>query len=118
KDMLTKEYKEKPTSSVWRKDYIVEPLYISSSGKCAYCENKLTWNKGQHDFFIEVNEDIQAKAPISGDENTFLHIDHFIAKKYDAGKVVEWSNLVPSCPTCNYKKGAHNVIEFPIINPF
>jgi uncharacterized protein (TIGR02646 family) len=119
KDILTKEYTEKPTSSVWRKDYIVEPLYESSSRKCAYCGNQLIWKKGDHSYFVELNEEAQYKVKmLSENENNFLHIDHFIAKKYDMSKVVEWSNLVPSCPTCNYKKGAHNVIQFPIINPF
>lgn len=117
KETLTQEYREKG-NAVWRKDYIIEALFRSSNGKCAYCENTLVWTKGDHSYAIEYDEDKQYQRRVSDDENSFLHVDHFIAKKHDKDKVVEWSNLIPSCPACNYKKNAHDVLKYPILNPY
>lgn len=117
--VLTATYKTKQTS-VWRKDYIIEPLFISSHGKCAYCENKLNWAKGEEkliDFEFDETKQINF-IPQSEEENNFIHIDHFVARKYDADKVVDWYNLLPSCPVCNYKKGHFNVLLYSIINPY
>jgi len=118
KQALTKKYEEDNSVSVWRKDYIIEPLYSSSNRKCAYCGITIKWNKGEHDYYVEDDEDKQTSISVPIGENDFLHVDHFYAKKYDKSKVAEWDNLVPSCPTCNYKKAAHNVIVSPIINPY
>lgn len=115
---LTETYLAKPSTSVWRKDYIVQPIYESSNQKCAYCENAVVWKSNNHDYSIEIDEDKQPSMDINPDENAFLHVDHFIARKIEPNKVVEWSNLIPACPVCNYKKGAHNVLAFPIINPY
>ncbi|MCB9293457.1 MAG: HNH endonuclease [Lewinellaceae bacterium] len=118
KDALTQEYAKDKKKAVWRKDYIVEPLYKSANKKCAYCGILIKWNKGNHSYFIEIDEEKQISATIPPGESDFLHVDHFYAKKYAEDKVVEWDNLIPSCPACNYKKALHNVTRFPIINPY
>ncbi len=100
-------------SHVWRKEYIVNPLFTSSYKKCAYCGKKLNYNI---DAFEELEEDNQFNLIIS--EDSYLHIDHFVARKINPGKVVDWENLIPCCPTCNYKKNAHDVIKYPIMNPY
>ena len=46
KDALTQEYAKDKKKAVWRKDYIVEPLYKSANKKCAYCGILIKWNKG------------------------------------------------------------------------
>lgn len=115
---LTDEYlnSKKP---VWRKDYIISPLFSSSYGKCAYCNCKIEWSNGRHDYYIELDEANQPNFDsLPQGENNLLHIDHFIARKFDENKVVEWNNLIPSCPKCNYKKSVFDVSKNPIINPY
>ena len=48
-------------------------------GKCAYCESRL-------------------------DKDTYLEIDHCIAKTIAPDKAFEWTNLFPSCRLCNNGK--------------
>ena len=90
---LTAEFK-RSGKSVWNHIAIKEALLKSSNNKCAYCECILT---------IESN---------------YLEIEHFHDKKNHPDKVVSWSNLLPSCKKCNGSKGAHDVINEPIINPY
>jgi 5-methylcytosine-specific restriction endonuclease McrA len=115
RNSLTEEYK-KTNKPVWRKKYITETLFESSFGKCAYCGVSLNYREQVPNF--EMDEEKQMDIKIEIHENNFLHIDHFIARKYDESKVVDWENLIPACPTCNYKKGAHDVLFKPIINPY
>jgi len=116
---LTLEYEANPSkSAVWRKDYIIRPLYESSYRKCAYCGHLVKWQKEKNFYELEMNGDEKIYLnPLPG-ENDHLHIDHFYAKKFAKDKVVEWENLIPSCPMCNCKKSSHNVVEIPIINPY
>lgn len=79
---------------VWNHADIRQALLESSYGKCAYCEAKI------------------------GDESKYLEVEHFEDKVRSPGKVVDWSNLLPACKRCNVKKGSHDVISEPIINPF
>ena len=43
---------------------------------------------------------------------------HFYSKVDFPEKVVQWGNLLPANKKCNITKGAHNVLEEPIITPF
>ena len=89
---LTKEF-QKSEKSVWNKDYIKRQLLLMTNNKCAYCETPLD---------------------ISG---SYMEVEHFFPKKKYPEKVVEWSNLLPSCKRCNVKKGSTDTKEFEIIDP-
>ena len=93
-DALTREFiasgKEK---TVWRKDYIVDPLLEMTSHKCAYSEVKLN------------------------EEGKYMEVEHFKHKNLYPNDVVRWGNLLPSCKECNVSKGTHDVVNSPIINP-
>lgn len=81
-------------SAVWKNPNITDPLLLASHRKCAYCECRLQ------------------------EVDSYMEVEHFKHKdKYDDG-VVDWGNLLPSCKRCNTKKGTHDVLEDPIINPF
>ena len=80
---FTKQYQEKGTA-VWQKPYIKERLMEMSHQKCAYCES-----------------------PLVPAESQYMEVEHFWPKKPFSNKVVEWENLLPSCKTCNGKKGEH-----------
>lgn len=90
---LTNDFKSNNTS-VWNIDLIKTPLLESSHGKCAYCECSLTA------------------------ESNYMEVEHFEDKKNNSDKVVEWSNLLPSCKKCNGFKSTHDVNKDPIINPY
>lgn len=89
---LTKEF-IKTEKSVWKKDYITEPLLKMSFGKCCFCETK-------------VNE-----------ESKYMEVEHFYPKSIYKFKVVSWKNLLPICGRCNKKKLKHDTKKEPIINP-
>ena len=80
-------------NSVWKENYITEPLLAMSFGKCCFCETK-------------VNE-----------ESKYMEVEHFHAKSIYPNEVVEWKNLLPICKRCNIKKSNHDTKKYPIIHP-
>jgi hypothetical protein len=50
-------------------------------------------------------------------EGSYFEVEHFYHKKKHPKKVVEWTNLLPSCKRCNLHKGEHDVKKTPIIDP-
>ena len=89
---LVQEYKS-TGKSVWRKDYITEPLLEMSHSKCCYCETLLG---------------TQARA---------MEVEHFHCKKFYPEEVVSWMNLLPSCSQCNSNKSIMDTYKTPIIDP-
>lgn len=89
---LTDEYKATDTA-VWKKPFIEKALLAMSSGKCAYCECRVT------------------------EESKYMEVEHFFPKDIFPEKVVLWDNLLPSCKRCNGHKSAHNPEIEPIIHP-
>lgn len=97
---LTPDFVQKKTEeyinsgkSVWNIDWLKTSLLELSNNKCAYCECDTT------------------------KESNYLEVEHFKCKKDFPQDVLKWDNLLPSCKRCNGKKGSHNVIEEPIVNP-
>lgn len=91
-DSLTKEFKT-TGKSVWHLDFIKDGLLEFSNNKCCYCETNIT------------------------EESKYLEVEHFHHKDEYPNEVLDWDNLLPSCKKCNGKKGTHNTITEPIINP-
>ncbi|MDD3253813.1 MAG: hypothetical protein PHV18_14795 [Lachnospiraceae bacterium] len=90
---LVQEFKD-TERAVWRKDYITEPLFNMSHGKCCYCETVL------------------------GTQARPMNVEHFHCKEAYPNEVVTWDNLLPSCGQCNSNKGKHDTIKDGlIINP-
>jgi hypothetical protein len=81
-------------NNVWNVDWLKRNLLELSNGKCAYCE-------------CDIKE-----------ESKYLEVEHFEDKSHYPDKVMEWSNLLPSCKRCNGSKSDHDVIAEPIVNPF
>lgn len=90
---LTQEFLADKTKSVWNKEYIRKTLLEMSNNKCAYCECYV------------------------GDGYKEMHIDHFHYKDQYPQEVVQWDNLIPSCPHCNKSKSTHDTYQTPIVNP-
>ena len=90
---LVEKFKESG-SAVWKAADITEPLLEASSKKCAYCECRLQ------------------------EADSYMEVEHFRHKDEYADNVVDWENLLPSCKRCNTKKGTHDVVREPIVNPF
>ena len=91
---LTKEFIDSgKTKTVWKKDYITQPLLEMSHSKCAYSEIKLN------------------------QESTYMEVEHFKHKNQYPKDVVNWNNLLPSCKKCNTTKGHLDVVACPIVNP-
>lgn len=67
----------RPDSSKYAHKSIIEQLWSMSSGKCFYCETKL-----------------------SGEPK---EVDHFVEVACDPSKAYEWDNLYLSCSNCNNK---------------
>lgn len=91
-EQLTAQYKESK-ENVWNRSFIKKALLEMSCNKCIYCECKL---------------DEEAK---------YMEVEHFYYKNKYLDKVIDWSNLLPSCKRCNMSKSKHDVGEEPIINP-
>lgn len=89
---LIKEYKE-TKNSVWRKDYITDPLLKMSHNKCCYCETML------------------------GEQAKPMQVDHYHCKDNYPDEVVKWENLLPSCSQCNSNKSTLDTYRTPIIDP-
>jgi len=89
---LIKEFKE-TKKSVWRKNYITEPLLKMSNNKCCYCET------------------------ILGTQARPMQVDHYHCKDIYPEEIVSWENLLPSCSQCNSNKSDIDTYEDPIINP-
>lgn len=90
---LTQKYKMDNKKVVWNKAYIKNALLEMSDNKCCYCECKI--GKGERE----------------------MHVEHFKPKSIYPDLVVEWNNLLPSCPHCNKQKSSHDTGKEPIINP-
>jgi uncharacterized protein (TIGR02646 family) len=91
---LTQEFINHPEKAVWNMTWLKEAVFNKAFGKCCYSD-------------IMLNE-----------ESKYMEIDHFYPKSNYAEFVLEWSNLNPSCKTCNASKGAHDPRREPIVNPF
>lgn len=91
---LTNQYQLDAKNTVWNKPAIKEPLLKSSNKKCAYCECILQ----------ETDSNCQ--------------IEHFHPKSLYPLEVVVWENLLPACARCNARKGNHDTVNIPIINPY
>lgn len=92
-ESLKAEFLANHDKTVWKKDYITEPLLVMTHDKCAYSE-------------IKLNE-----------ESKYMEVEHFKHKSQYPDEVVSWGNLLPSCKTCNIAKGTWDVVAEPIINP-
>lgn len=79
--------------NVWNIAWLKTALLELSNNKCAYCECDIT------------------------EESKYLEVEHFKCKSTFKNEVLVWDNLLPSCKRCNGKKGSHNVVIDPIINP-
>lgn len=79
---------------VWRIEALKEALLETTHGECAYCETPL------------------------GEGAAYIEVEHFRHKDVYGDFAITWSNLLPSCRRCNAKKGAHDVVQYPIINPY
>ena len=89
----TTQFRENPNKAVWKEEYIESRLMQMSHGKCCYCECLL------------------------GKESNYMEVEHFHNKKDYPDEVVVWNNLLPSCRACNVRKGTHDTIASPIVNP-
>ena len=89
----TTQFKENPSKAVWKEEYIASRLMQMSHGKCSYCECPL------------------------GVESNYMEVEHFHHKQEYPDEVVIWDNLLPSCRACNARKGTHDTIASPIVNP-
>lgn len=96
KDRLIAEYCNKE-KAVWREGVVGEII------KRVLCE--MTHNKCAY-----------SEAPLGENGNPW-DVEHFYPKNLYPEKVVEWGNLLPSCKTCNSRKGSRDVRKFPIVNP-
>lgn len=65
----------------WVKAILRNALDPLSNGKCAFCESQLG---------------------ISG----YPEIEHYVSKRVDADRVLEWTNLMLACGRCNRPKGS------------
>lgn len=80
--------------AVWKQPYIIKNLLAMSNNKCVYCECKVD------------------------EESKYMEVDHFYPKSTHSLKVVEWTNLLPSCKRCNGSaKMDHDPAKEPIIDP-
>lgn len=80
-------------NKVWKEPYIEDRLLEMSHGKCCYCECALD------------------------KESNYMEVEHFHDKHDYPDEVVKWENLLPSCKACNVRKGRHDTVADPIVNP-
>lgn len=79
--------------SVWNIQDLKNALSALSHNKCCYCESPL------------------------GTRGAAMEVEHFKHKSKYPDDVVRWENLLPSCRRCNAKKGIHDVVREPIVDP-
>ena len=91
---LTADFAQDSSKRVWNNQPIKEALLNSSHNKCCFCECKLV------------------------EEAKYLEVEHFKNKGKYPTEVVSWDNLLPACKRCNAKKGTHDVVCAPIVNPY
>lgn len=77
----------------YRHPDIKQAVVRDSSGKCVYCESK-------------------PRAVAPGD------VDHQAPKSVKPERIVDWSNLVFSCPACNTAKGPYFDEALPLLDPY
>jgi hypothetical protein len=80
--------------AVWNIEWLKESLLNIGLNKCCYCE-------------CDIKE-----------ESKYMEVEHFEDKNHYPSKVLDWENLLPSCKRCNGSKSNHDVIKYPIVNPF
>lgn len=78
-----------------KRSRVEDKLAISYKYKCAYCERLC-------------KADIEHYRPKKGVEEEATHLGYYWL-------CYEWSNLIPSCITCNREGGKHN--KFPVLGP-
>ena len=83
--------------AVWKDSRIKEPIKRALLGmsyrKCAYCECRLE------------------------KENNYTTVEHIVPKKGNEESVLEWSNLLPACCSCNgHKTNQIDTIIDPSLN--
>jgi hypothetical protein len=78
-----------------KRSRVEDQLAIAYKNKCAYCERIC-------------KADIEHYRPKKGVVNDATHLGYYWL-------CYEWSNLIPSCITCNREGAKHN--QFPIIGP-
>jgi 5-methylcytosine-specific restriction endonuclease McrA len=91
--LKTEEFKKNGTN-VWNIPKLKEALINLGNGKCAYCQ-------------CDIKE-----------ESKYMEVEHFQDKDTYQDLVLNWDNLLPSCKRCNGSKSNHDVLNYPIINPF
>lgn len=88
-------YRESYDTPDGKRSRVEDQLAISYKNKCAYCERLC-------------KADIEHYRPKKGVNEDSEHQGYYWL-------CYEWSNLIPSCITCNREGGKHN--QFPIIGP-
>lgn len=91
---LTAEYLADKSKAVWNKPYMRKALLAMSHSKCVYCETRID------------------------EESKYMEVDHYYCKDQHPTKVVEWTNLLPSCKRCNVNKSSYDVAtEGELVDP-
>jgi 5-methylcytosine-specific restriction endonuclease McrA len=94
-DYVRKKTKHHKTTgeTVWGSIQIKRALLKMGRNKCAYCECNVS------------------------KESKYLEVEHLKPKSLYPDDVLQWDNLLPSCKRCNGRKGNHDVVTQPIVNP-
>jgi len=90
---LTSNFVADQSLSVWDTGPIRAGLMSMTNQKCAYCETLLQ------------------------EQSKYMEVDHFFPKSKYPERVVDWTNLLPSCKHCNTSKGGHDPFDDPICDP-
>lgn len=85
--------KSRPDNSKYAHDEIKSLLFAMSSGKCFYCERKISHEHYEIDHFIEVSD-------VRGKELAFY-----------------WDNLFLACENCNRKLNNQTISVDSVLNP-
>lgn len=85
--------KSRPDNSKYAHREIKEQLFAMSSGKCFYCERKISHEHHEIDHFIEVSD-------VAGKELAF-----------------DWDNLFLACENCNRKLNNQTIQVDSVLNP-
>ena len=90
---LAEEYAQDSAKSPWRRKEIIEALIAETSGKCAYCESKIT-------------------------AATYPHVEHRRPRSKFPDLVVLWANLTLACSVCNTAKRDYFDESAPLLDPY